>query len=421
GSLGQGLSAGVGIALNGKYLDKLSYRTFVLLGDSEMAEGQIWEAVQIAAYYKLDNLVAIIDVNRLGQRGETMYGHDVESYKIKLNAFGWETYVIEGHDFAKISAAFKKSREVVNKPIAIIAKTIKGKGVSFLEDKNGWHGKALSQEEFVQAVQTLGEVDQDLHLSLTKPDLHIDRTSISLTLPEPQETLQESNYDLGELVATREVYGKTLAKLLTKYPNIVVLDAEVSNSTYSEDFKKVYPSRFFEMFIAEQNMVSVALGLSSRGKMPFVSTFAAFFSRAFDQIRMSQYSSADIKFVGSHCGVSIGQDGPSQMGLEDIALFRSITDSVVFSPSDAVSCQKLIELAAEKKGVVYIRTARKKTPVIYESDESFTVGGSKILRSSEKDAATVIATGVTVHEALDAYEQLLNEGIFVRIVDLYCI
>jgi transketolase len=414
GSLGQGLSIGIGMALNAKYLDKLPYRTYVLLGDSEMSEGSQWEAIQIASHYKLDNLVGIIDVNRLGQCGETMYGHDLNAYERRISSFGWETVLIDGHSFPEIITAYEKTLRVINRPVMIIAKTIKGKGVSFLEDQYGWHGKAPKKEELTKALQELGAVDTSIRGEILKPE---DMTPEKQT---PQKA-KEISYPIDKPVATRKAYGKALVRIFPQFPNMVVLDAEVSNSTYSEIFKEKYPEQFFEMYIAEQNMVGAALGLSRRGKIPFVSTFAAFFTRAFDQIRMSQYSDANIKFVGSHAGVSIGEDGPSQMGLEDIAMFRAILNSVVLYPSDAVSTEKLVEEAAKHNGIVYIRTTRKDTPIIYDKDEEFIIGGSKVLRKSNSDFVTVIAAGVTLHEALNAYEELKKEGIFIRVIDLYSI
>jgi transketolase len=424
GSLGQGLSIGLGMALNAKYLDKLPYRTYVLLGDSEMSEGSQWEAIQIASHYKLDNLVGIIDVNRLGQCGETMYGHDLNAYERRISSFGWETVLIDGHSFPEIITAYEKTLRVINRPAMIIAKTIKGKGISFLEDQHGWHGKAPKKEELTKALQEFGAVDTSIMGEILKPeDMKPDPSLSPFATGEingdPIEQL--INYPPDKPVATRKAYGKALVRIFPQFPNMVVLDAEVSNSTYSEIFKEKYPEQFFEMYIAEQNMVGAALGLSRRGKIPFVSTFAAFFTRAFDQIRMSQYSDANIKFVGSHAGVSIGEDGPSQMGLEDIAMFRAILNSVVLYPSDAVSTEKLVEEAAKHNGIVYIRTTRKDTPIIYDKDEEFIIGGSKVLRKSNSDFVTVIAAGITLHEALNAYEELKKEGIFIRVTDLYSI
>ncbi len=413
GSLGQGLSIGVGMALNAKYLDKLPYRTYVLLGDSEMAEGSQWESIEIAAYYKLNNLVGVLDVNRLGQRGETMYGWDVAAYARKIGAFGWETIVIDGHSYPEVLEAYEKACRS-EKPVMVIAKTIKGKGVSFIEDKNGWHGVTLKKDEFDRAVKELGEIDFSVRGEIARPE------DLKPEFVEPQPA-GKITYPMDKPVATREAYGSALARIYPQFPTILSLDAEVSNSTGAEIFKKSHPDRFFEMFIAEQNMVGAAVGFARRGKIPFVSTFAAFLSRAFDQIRMSQYSDANIKFVGSHAGVSIGQDGPSQMGLEDIAMFRGIMNSVVLYPCDAVSAGRLVEKAAKHKGTVYIRTTRMATPIVYGVDESFAIGGSKVLRKSDSDVATVVAAGVTLHEALKAYEELKKQGIHIRVIDLYSV
>jgi len=415
GSLGQGLSIGLGMALNAKYLDRLPYRTFVLLGDSEMAEGSQWEAIELAAWYKLDNLVGIIDVNRLGQRGETMYARDLSAYEKRVSSFGWETLVIDdGHAFPQILAAYDKILQVSHKPVMIIAGTIKGKGVSQVEDQNGWHGKALKQEDLEKALDELGDVDTSVIGTIKKPE----------DLGPPETRIQEMtdlSYTKGERIPTRNAYGNALKRLFPHFPHIVSLDGEVSNSTRAEYFKKAYPQHFFEMFIAEQNMAGAALGLACRGKLPFVSTFGAFMSRAFDQIRMSQYSDTNIKFVGSHAGVAIGQDGPSQMALEDIAMFRSILNSVVLYPSDAVSCERLVEAAAEHHGIVYLRTNRGGTPVIYGPDEAFPIGGAKTLRRSDQDRATLIGAGMTLHEALAAHDELKAVGIPVRVIDLYSV
>lgn len=414
GSLGQGLSIGIGMALNAKYLDKLPYRTYVLLGDSEMAEGSQWEAIQIATHYQLDNLVGILDVNRLGQRGETMYGHDLKAYEKRVSSFGWETISIDGHSFLEILTAYEKAFHVSGKPTMIIAKTIKGKGVSFLEDKNGWHGRALKKDELHRALKEFGPLDQSVRGEIAKPEDLKPEEQI------PREA-EKMDYQINQPVATRKAYGNALVRIFPKFPKVVSLDGEVSNSTYAEIFKEAYPEQFFEMYIAEQNMVGAALGLSRRDKIPFVSTFSAFFTRAFDQIRMSQYSNANIKFIGSHAGVSIGQDGPSQMGLEDIAMFRTILGGVVLYPCDAVSTEHLVEEAAKHHGIFYIRTTREATGVIYDEKEKFVIGGSKVLRKSDRDSVAVIAAGVTVHEALRAYEELKKEGIFIRVIDLYSI
>jgi len=413
GSLGQGLSIGAGMAINGKYIDRLPYKVFVLLGDSEMAEGSVWEAIQLAAYYKLNNLIGIIDVNRLGQRGETMYGHDLEAYSKRISSFGWKTICIDGHNFDEI---FKAYEEAINSaiPAMIIAKTIKGKGISFLEDREGKHGVALTEDEFKEALKELGEIKR-ITVSVNKPEM-LQPLSESVTIKEVNKT-----YSIGEMVATRRAYGEAVAKIFPEFPDIVVLDAEVCNSTYAEIFKKHYPDRFFECFIAEQNMVGMAVGLSLRGKIPFVSTFAAFLTRTFDHIRMAQYSDANIKFMGSHAGVSIGQDGPSQMGLEDISMMRSILNSVVLYPSDAVATEKLVREAARYQGIVYIRTTRSATPVIYSYDEEFPIGGAKVIRYSDDDWFSVIGAGITLYEALKAYVELKKQGIFIRVIDLYSV
>ncbi|RJQ53359.1 MAG: transketolase [Nitrospiraceae bacterium] len=414
GSLGQGLSVGLGIALNAKYIDKLPYRTYVLLGDSEMAEGSQWEALQIAAHYKLDNLTGIIDVNRLGQCGETMYGHDLQAYGRRVSSFGWETLIIDGHSHEEILQAYQKALTMRDKPCMIIAKTVKGKGVSFLEHKNGLHGKAVAKGELPGALAELGEIDKAVRGEIAPPeDLAPEKKSAV--------TMEDMSYDHGKPVAARKAYGRALKRIFPSFPDMVVLDAEVSNSTYSEIFRDAYPERFFEMYIAEQNMVGAALGLSTRGKVPFVSTFAAFLTRAYDQIRMGRYSGANIKFCGSHAGVSIGEDGPSQMGLEDIAMFRAVLDCVVLYPADAVSTEKLVEEMAAHRGISYIRTTRMETPFIYGNDEKFHIGGSKVLRESKEDVVTVVAAGVTLHEALQAYEALKKENIFIRVMDLYSI
>ncbi|OGW55552.1 MAG: transketolase [Nitrospirae bacterium RBG_19FT_COMBO_55_12] len=414
GSLGQGLSIGLGMALNAKYLDKLPYRTYVLLGDSEMAEGSVWEAMELAAYYKLGNLVGIIDVNRLGQRGETMYGHDLAVYEKKVSSFGWEPIIIDGHSLSSVLAAYEKALQIMDRPIMIIARTIKGKGVSFIEDKNGWHGKALKKEELSRALEELGPIDKKIRGQISRPQ------DLKPAAKAPQK-IRAVSYTGDKPVATRHAYGSALTRISPQFPDMVVLDGEVSNSTFSELFKAVHPDRFFEMYIAEQNMAGAALGLSIRGRIPFVSTFAAFLTRAFDQIRMSPSSNANIKFCGSHAGVSIGEDGASQMGLEDIAMFRAVLHSTVLYPSDAVSAEKLVEEAARHKGIVYIRTTRKDTPIIYRNDEAFRIGGSKVLRSNRTDAAAIVAAGITLHETLKAYEELKAQGIFIRVIDLYSI
>lgn len=415
GSLGQGLSIGLGMALAGK-MDGVDYKTYVLLGDGEMAEGQIWEAIELASKYNLKNLVGIIDANRLGQSGPTMLEWDVKDYQKRINSFGWETAVIDGHDFSEISRAFSFSHSA-SKPTMIIAKTIKGKGIFFLENKEGFHGKALPHDKVGEALKDLGDIDKFLRGVIAKPK---NLNNLKNTAPQGK-VFDVAQYKVGDLIATRKAYGDALLTLLSDFPSLVVLDGEVSNSTYSETVRKNEPEKFFEMYIAEQNMISAAVGLSRRGKIPFVSTFAAFLSRAHDQIRMAAYSNANIKFVGSHAGVSIGEDGASQMGLEDIALFRSVLGSTIFYPSDGNSTKKLTEQMAKNDGIFYLRTTRMETPVIYDEKEEFEVGGSKTLKSSNKDRATVVAAGITVYEALKAYDELIGEELPVRVIDLYSI
>jgi transketolase len=415
GSLGQGLAMGVGEALNAKYVDKLPYRTYILLGDSEMAEGSQWESIQIAAHYGLDNLVGILDVNRLGQRGETMYGHDTSAYEKRVSAFGWETIVLEdGHSLPDAVKAYEQALRVKGKPVMIIARTIKGKGVSFVEDVDGMHGMAIGKDRLDQALKEIGPVDKSVRGEIATPQ---DLTPPART---PAKT-DDPSYPREKPVATRNAYGNALKRIFPAFPGMVVLDGEVSNSTKSDVFKEAYPDRFFEMYIAEQNMAGAALGFSRRGKIPFVSTFAAFHTRAFDQARMSQYSDPNIKFCGSHAGVSIGQDGPSQMGLEDIAMFRSLNGCVVLYPSDPYATERLVEEAAKHRGLVYIRTNRPNTPILYGPDDSFRIGGSMTLRKSDKDVATVIAAGVTLHETLAAYEELLKDDVRIRVIDLYSV
>lgn len=418
GSLGQGLSAGVGMALNSKYLDKTNFRTYVLLGDSEMAEGSNWEAMEVASFYKLDNLIAILDVNRIGQSRETMLGYDMQTYKKRAESFGWEAILLSnGHNFKQVIAAFEKALSIKGKPVMLIAKTIKGKGVSFLENKDGWHGKALSEKDLALALAEIGPVDKKIRGKIAKPPRRIQNSKFKVQ----NEKTDLGNYEMGTSIATRKAYGNALVKLFPAYPNMVVLDGETSNSTYSEFFAKANPQNYFEMFIAEQNMAGVALGLARMGKIPFISTFAAFFSRAFDQIRMAQYADTNIKYCGSHAGVSIGEDGSSQMGLEDLGMFRTLLGSVVLYPSDGVSAEKLSLEAAKHRGIVYIRTTRKETPVIYKNNESFPIGGSKVVRKSSSDKVTVIGAGVTLHEALKAYEILKEKGILIRVIDLYSV
>ncbi len=421
GSLGQGLSIGLGMALNAKYLDKLPYRTYVLLGDSEMTEGSQWEAVQLARHYRLDNLVGILDVNRLGQTGPTIHGHKVNEYVKRIAAFAWQTIVVDGHRLPDVVTAYQRALRVEGRPTMIIAKTVKGKGVSLVADKEGWHGVALKQEQLASALHELGEVDKTVRGEIAQPASVRQQGSGSKEQEKNTYSLLLTPYSSDKPVATRQAYGNALVHLASVYPRLVVLDAEVSNSTYAETFKKAHPERYFEMYIAEQNMVGAALGLSRRGKLPFVSTFAAFFTRAFDQIRMAQYSGANVKFCGSHAGVSIGQDGPSQMGLEDLALFRTLLGSVVLYPCDAISTEKLVEQAAQHHGIVYLRTTRMATPILYQPTDEFPIGGSKVLRQSPRDAVTVVGAGVTLFEALKAHDELKKQGIAIRVIDCYSV
>jgi transketolase len=412
GSLGQGLAYGLGMALNAKYLDKLSYRTWVLCGDSEMAEGSVWEAMEAASYYKLDNLTAIIDMNRLGQRGETMLGWNSKAYAERARSFGWHAIEIDGHDLTQIEKAFAEAVKHKGEPVMIVAKTEKGHGVSSIANKDGWHGKALSADQAKDAIAELGG-----------------QTSIVVKPAKPADEKPASISGSGKFecpaydkpAATREAYGDALKSLGAARGDVVALDGEVCNSTFAERFGQKYPERFFEMFIAEQLMVGAAVGLATRGKIAFASTFAAFLSRAYDFIRMAAISRAHFNLCGSHAGVSIGQDGPSQMALEDIAMMRAIYSSTIVYPSDATSAARLVEEMANTPGISYMRTTREKTAILYKSDEKFPIGGCKVLHESSSDKATLVAAGITLHESLKAYEQLKSAGINVRVIDLYSV
>jgi transketolase len=415
GSLGQGLPIGVGVALVAKYVEKLPYRVFVVLGDSEMAEGSIWEALDHAAHYKLDNLIGFLDCNRLGQRGETELGWNTAAYAERAAAFGWKPIVIDGHNYQEIDRALAQAVETSGQPTLIIAKTMKGKGVSFIENKDGWHGKALSKEQAEQAIAELNPQARSQVYPVPQP------------APEPpaseteRKPLELPRYNLGTALATRKAYGEALRALGAVNPDVLVVDAEVSNSTHAEDFGKAYPDRFFEQYIAEQQMVAAAVGMSVRHKIAFASTFAAFFTRAYDFIRMAAISRANIRLVGSHAGVSIGEDGPSQMALEDLAMMRAVYGSTVLYPSDANQTAQLVAQMAEHGGVVYMRTTREKTPILYNPDETFTIGGSRVVRQSDRDEATIVAAGITLHEALKAYEQLKSQRLYVRVIDAYSV
>ena len=412
GSLGQGLPYGVGIALAGKRLDRLPYRIWVLCGDSEMAEGSMWEAFEHARHEELDNLTAIIDVNRLGQRGETMHGWDLDSYAKRAEAFGWHAIEIDGHDVDAIDAAYAEALETSGTPTVIVARTIKGKGVKAVENKDGFHGKALDDPE--AAIEELGGI-RNLTIDVAKPELD----------GEPHRfehgTLELPSYEVGDDVATRKAYGDTLKALGDGRGDVVALDGEVSNSTFAEIFRDAHPDRYFEMYIAEQQMVAAAVGIQVRGWKPFASTFAAFLTRAYDFVRMAAISRANLKLVGSHAGVSIGEDGPSQMALEDLAAFRAVHGSTVLYPSDANQTAKLVEAMADLDGIVFMRTTRANTPVIYEADEDFSVGGAKVVRSSESDDVALIGAGITLHEALKAADALGGAGVSARVIDLYSV
>jgi len=410
GSLGQGLPIGVGMAIAGKRLDRLPFRVWVICGDSEMAEGSMWEAAEHAAFYELDNLTAIIDVNRLGQRGETMHGWDLSSYSERLRAFGWHAIEINGHDVERIDAAYREAESVAGKPTAVVAKTIKGKGYSKVEDQPGWHGKAVAEE----AVDELGGI-RNIKVDVPKPEAgERHRFDAAGTPAWP-------SYDVGDKVATRKAYGEALAALGGEDPEVVALDGEVSNSTYAEIFRDAHPERFFEMYIAEQQMAAAAVGIQVLGWKPFASTFAAFWTRAYDFVRMAAISRATLKLCGSHAGVSIGEDGPSQMALEDLAAFRAVNGSTVLYPCDGNQAATLVRAMAELNGISFLRTTRADTPVIYEAGEDFSIGGSKTVRSSDDDDVTVVAAGITVHEALKAADTLAGEEISLRVIDCYSV
>jgi transketolase len=414
GSLGQGLSVGVGMALCAR-LDNLDYRTYVLLGDGECAEGAVWEAASLAGIYELNNLIAIVDVNRLGQSQPTPFGHDTKVYKRRFEAFGWRTEEIDGHDIdemLEVLAAVGLGKQ----PLVILAKTLKGAGISFIQDKEGWHGKPLSQEEAARSIAELQPTAKSgIGHSISAP------TQLPAPNDNPPAGYPPIAYKMGDMVATREAYGNALARIGEADPRIVALDGDTKNSTYSEKFLKKFPNRFTESFIAEQNMVGMATGFAARGKVPFASTFACFFGRATDQLRVAGISHSNMKLAGSHVGVSIGEDGPSQMGLEDMAIMRTIAGSHVLYPSDAVATEKLVEQMASTKGICFLRTSRPKTPVIYNNDEPFPIGGAKVLRESPNDKVTVVAAGATLFEALKAADALKSEGIGITVIDAYSV
>ncbi|MEU1282246.1 transketolase [Streptomyces sp. NPDC005805] len=413
GSLGQGLPVGVGMALAGKRLDQVPYRVWVLSGDSEMAEGSVWEAVEQAAYEHLDNLTLIVDVNRLGQRGPTRFGRDLDAYARRLEAFGWHTLRIDGHDIAAVDAALSDAAATAGRPTAILAGTEKGHGVAAVADQEGKHGKPLP--DAAAAIAELGGA-RELTVDVAPPP------EVRVRRPEPPPGGPELPvFEKGEEVATRDAYGRALAALGTARTDVVALDAEVGDSTRTEYFEKEHPERYFEFSIAEQQLVAGAVGMAARGWTPFACSFAAFLTRAHDFVRMAAVSCASIRLVGSHAGVSIGEDGPSQMGLEDLAMFRAIPGSTVLYPCDAPQTARLVAAMADLPGISYLRTTRSGTPVLYGPGEEFPVGGSKVLRSGDRDRATLVAAGITVHEALGAARILDREGIAVRVVDAYSV
>jgi transketolase len=411
GSLGQGLPDGVGVALAGRYLDELPYRVWVLCGDSEMAEGSMWEAFDKAAYYRLDNLTAIVDVNRLGQRGPTELGWDLEAYARRVEAFGCRAIPIDGHDLGEIDMALAQAAGA-GRPAVILARTRKGRGVSEVEDREGWHGRPLPAEMAERAIRELGG---ERHLTVQGP-----RPEGGSPRTRPSGEVALPRYELGAKVATRKAFGESLAAIGAR-SDVVALDGEVDNSTHAEDFGKAYPERYFEMFIAEQQLIAAAVGMSVRGYVPFAATFAAFFTRAYDFIRMSAISAANIRLCGSHAGVEIGADGPSQMALEDLAMMRAVHGSTVLYPSDATSTAYLVREMAGRSGVVYLRTTRGAYPVLYGPDETFPVGGAKVVRSSPDDQVTLAGAGVTLHNCLAAADELGRDGIRARVLDVYSV
>ena len=411
GSLGQGLPYGVGIALAGKKLDRLPYRVWVLHGDSETAEGSVWEAFEHASFYGLDNLTVILDVNRLGQRGETMHGWDLDSYANKARAFGWHAVEVDGHDVEAIDRAYGEAAAQQGQPTLVVAHTLKGKGVKEVEDKGGWHGKALDHPE--ESIAELGG-ERNIVVEVPKPELKGEPHTFEVSGP-----LELPSWQHGEEFATRRAYGDALAALGAARGDVVALDGEVSNSTYAEIFRDAHPDRYFEMYIAEQQMVAAAVGMQVRGWVPFASTFAAFLTRAYDFIRMAAISRANIRLCGSHAGVSIGEDGPSQMALEDLAMMRAVHGSTVLYPSDPNQTARLVAEMADREGITFMRTTRAATPVLYDASDEFQIGGSRVLRRG--DDLAIVAAGITLHESLKAADKLIAEGIDARVIDLYSV
>jgi transketolase len=418
GSLGQGLPYGVGVALAGKYLDRVPFRVWVLCGDSELAEGSIWEALDKAGHYELSNLIAIVDVNRLGQRGPTELGWDLDAYARRVEAFGAHAVQVDGHDLTAVDEALSAATGEAQRPTVILARTIKGRGFSEVEDREGWHGKAFPGDMAARAIAELGG---ERGLIVRGPLPEYENRNDAGSAPAASPAISRPSHARGDKVATRRAYGDAVTALGARDPRVVALDGEVSNSTYADAFARAHPGRYFEMFIAEQQMVASAVGLSVRGYKPFASTFAAFLTRAHDFIRMAAISRASVRLVGSHAGVEIGADGPSQMGLEDLAMMRAVQGSSVFYPSDAVSAAALVDVMAQTDGITYLRTTRGAYPVLYDNGESFAVGGSKVLRSDPSDAVTLIGAGVTLHECLRAADQLALDGVHARVIDLYSI
>jgi transketolase len=420
GSLGQGICAAVGMALNARRI-KSDYRTYVLLGDGESAEGSVLEAATVAEFQRLDNLCAIIDINGLGQSRPTMFDHDLGAFSSRWRACGWHTIELDGHDISAVLSAFGEAKQTKNRPTVLLARTIKGKGLSIMEGKDGWHGKALTAEQLPPALKELNaQFVNGASMDGSAPLQPILPAGQPVAEPPPKAVAPPS-YKKDDKVATREAFGTALAKLGDADVRVVALDGDVANSTFSDKFEKPHPDRFYENFIAEQVMVGAAMGLASRGAIAFPSTFAAFLTRAYDFIRMAAISNLNIKLAGSHCGVSIGEDGPSQMGLEDLAMMRAQPNFTVFYPCDAVSTERLMAVAAYRPGPAYIRTSRPKTPIVYGPDDTFEAGGSKVLREGPNDVATVVAAGVTVFEALKAHEDLKKSGVNIRVIDLYSV
>jgi transketolase len=417
GSLGQGLPDGVGVALAGKYLDRVPFRVWVLCGDSELAEGSIWEALDKAGHYELSNLVAIVDVNRLGQRGPTELGWDIDAYARRAEAFGARVLEVDGHDLIAVDDALAQAARGEGRPTVVLARTIKGRGFSEVEDHEGWHGKPFPADMAARAIAELGG---ESNLLMRGPLPALESVN-GAAAPETDPGISPPSYARGEKVATRQAYGEALEALGSRRPRVVALDGEVSNSTRADLFAKAYPDRYFEMFIAEQQLVASAVGLSVRHYIPFASTFAAFLTRAYDFIRMASVSQANVRLVGSHAGVEIGADGPSQMALEDLAMMRAVQGSSVFYPSDAVSTAALVDVMADTDGISYLRTTRGAYPVLYDAGESFPAGGSKVVRSNPSDVVTLIGAGVTLHECLLAADQLALDGTRARVIDLYSI